>query len=340
MRRLASIFAAGALALATHSAAAAPDANVAQAGALFKEGVRLFQAGDFEGARAKFVVANGLVKSDGILWNLALAEAKSGHSADALNHFRLYLRSPKARPGDVQEAQTKWVPQMQGQAGELQIDGAEGASVTVEGGDAIGVLPMGWPYAVAPGHHRVEGHLGSEVTSREVDVGVGQTITVHLVAAAPVAAQAPVVPSAALVDTTGASPATSSAPAETATHAAPLRTWMTVGFGVAAVASAVGGIAFGAASKSAGNDAQNIRGGFTSTSCAGNSNPACSELKSDLDAQNRDHTLEIACFAGAGAFAAGAVLSWFLLPKTVESKSAFAPIVGPGTAGAQWVTHF
>jgi hypothetical protein len=202
---------AGATCLATSAArAAAPsDANVAQASALFKEGNRLFQAGEYEGARGKFASAYGLVKSDGILWNLALAEAKSGHAADALNHLRAYVKGGKARPQDVQEAQSKWIPQMEAEAGELQIDGAEGARVTVDGGEVVGVLPLGGVYAVMPGHHRIEGHAGADVTSREVDVAGGQTVAVHLVAQA--ASVPPAVTPAAAPGAAGAVAAAGSA---------------------------------------------------------------------------------------------------------------------------------
>jgi hypothetical protein len=262
--------------------------------------------------------------------------------ADALNHFRVYARSPKARAADVQEAQAKWIPQMEAQAGELQIDGGEGSSVTVDGGDAIGLLPLGVPYAVVPGHHRVEGHLGAEVTSREVDVAAGQMVAVHLVGAAPaVASGVPIAPEGAAAPQVPQAVNAGDA-GESTTRAAPLRTWMTVGLGVAAVGALAGGIGFGAASKSAGNDAQSIRTtlGGNVNACDGAGAAQCAQLKSDLDSQNHDHTLEIVFYAGAGAFAAGAVLSWFPLPKTVEPHSAIAPMIGPGVAGARWLTTF
>ncbi len=116
---------------------------------------------------------------------------------------------------------------------------------------------------------------------------------------------------------------------------------MTVGLGVAAVGALAAGIGFGVASNGAGNDAQNIRSGFSPTTC-GSASPApqCASLKSDLDAENRNHTLGIAFDVGAGVFAAGAVLSWLLLPKTTETHASVAPMMGPRMAGAQWTLSF
>jgi hypothetical protein len=117
---------------------------------------------------------------------------------------------------------------------------------------------------------------------------------------------------------------------------------MTVGFGVVAVASLAGGIGFGAASKSEGNDAQSAGSGLAPAACAGASPPAaCGTLKSDLDSQNHDHTVSTVLYVGAGVFAVGALASWFLLPKTeASSRAAVVPMVGPGVAGASWVISF
>jgi hypothetical protein len=347
MRRHFGFLLAGALAFASPAAFAANDAATAQAGSLFKEGIRLYQAGDFENARVKFAAANALVKSDAVLWNLALAEAKTSRAADAMNHFRAYMKQPKARAADVQEAKTKWIPALDLQVGELQIDGADGATVTVDSGDPIGVMPLGGPYAVAPGHHHVEGRAGADVTSRDVDVAAGQTITVHLIGASPASPAAPAAPVAA-VDAPPPQPASPVAPAPSAPtddttgeHASALRTWMTVGLGVVAVASLAGGIGFGAASKSEGNDAQSAGSGLGPSACVGTSPPAaCATLKSDLDSQNHDHTISTVLYVGAGVFAAGALASWFFLPKTEPSRAAVVPMIGPGVAGASWVTSF
>jgi hypothetical protein len=123
-------------------------------------------------------------------------------------------------------------------------------------------------------------------------------------------------------------------------HVSPARTWVTVSFGVAAVAALAGGVAFNAASNSASNDAQTIRSGFTASSCSGGSSSQCAALKSDYDAENRDHTLSIVLYAGAGALAAGALLSWVFWPKTSETHTAVAPFVGHDVAGASFITAF
>jgi hypothetical protein len=123
------------------------------------------------------------------------------------------------------------------------------------------------------------------------------------------------------------------------TKPSPLRLGMTVGFGIAAVGAVVAGAVFSAQSTSAGNDAQGLASSLGAGACEGGS-PQCAQLKSDSDTANNDRTLSIAFYAGAGVCAAGAVLSWLLLPKTVEARSAVVPMVGPAVAGATWVTTF
>jgi Na+-driven multidrug efflux pump len=114
---------------------------------------------------------------------------------------------------------------------------------------------------------------------------------------------------------------------------------MTVGFGVVAVGAVVAGAVFSAQSTNAGNNAQGLANSLGAGACEGGS-AQCAQLKSDSDTANNERTLSIAFYAGAGACAAGAVLSWFFLPKTVEARSAVVPMVGPGVAGATWVTTF
>jgi hypothetical protein len=328
---------------------AGDDPAVQQGGALFKEGLRLFAAGDFEHAREKFSKAHALLpKSSAILWNLALAEANSPHAAvDALTHFRAYQHDPNARPKDLSEAETKWIPLLEPQVGELQIDGASGAAVKIDGGDA-GSLPFASSVAVAPGPHHVESSAGGDSLARDVSVAAGQTVVVHLTAApaappppAPAAAAAPPPPAAPVpsrIDAASPPPA-SDAAGSSHSEASPVRLWLTVGLGVASVASLATGIYFGAQSNNDANAAQQIRSGLLPGGCSSPS-ATCTALTNEINGENVDHTASIGLYVGAGALAAGALASWLFLPKTVEARSVALPYFAPGAVGAAWATRF
>ena len=70
---------------------------------LFQEGVTFYDAKDYEKARAAFLQAYALKKHPSVLLNLAQSELRSGHEADAAQHFDQYLREnlsdPPARCG-------------------------------------------------------------------------------------------------------------------------------------------------------------------------------------------------------------------------------------------------
>src|SRR5215469_2914549 len=82
----------GALAVAAILAAAVParadDVTSKEAQARFEEGLVRVKDGDFEGARVSFAQAYAVLKKADILWNLALAEQKSGHPVEAIGHFK------------------------------------------------------------------------------------------------------------------------------------------------------------------------------------------------------------------------------------------------------------
>ncbi len=322
-------------------ARAADEASLQEAHVLFNEGVALFERGDFEHARVKFVAASALVKSADILWNLALAEAKSGHKVDALNHFRAYSHEAKARAEDLREAQQKWIPLLEPQVGELAIDGAPGLAVSIDGAGA-GTLPLADPVAVAPGAHHVEGHLGVDAVARDVSLRDGQVISVHLAPPAVAKGVAETAPAPPVAVSSAQAPAEppDTAEAPVSAHGNPLRVWLTVGLGVASAAALGTGIYFAAQSNSEASHAQQIGGGLAPNACVNASAPGCASLTSALASENHDHTAEVGLYVGAGVLAAGALASWLFLPKTVEARSVALPYVAPGVVGAQWATRF
>src|ERR1700730_14420850 len=84
---------AGALAVAVPSVARADDpAAEREAQARFEEGIARVKTGNFEGARISFLQAHAVLHKPYILWNLALAEEKTGNVLDALGHFKQFVR--------------------------------------------------------------------------------------------------------------------------------------------------------------------------------------------------------------------------------------------------------
>jgi len=78
--------------------AARADAQAeAEAAARFEEGNKLWQYGNHEAARLKYVQAYAVLKADGVLFNLARAEMTVGHTEEAYRLFREFLKRPHAR---------------------------------------------------------------------------------------------------------------------------------------------------------------------------------------------------------------------------------------------------
>src|SRR5271170_7520019 len=67
------------------------DASTADARERFKEGVRYYEGGQFERARASFLQAYALKKHPDVLFNLANSCLKSGHPRDAEKYFSQWL---------------------------------------------------------------------------------------------------------------------------------------------------------------------------------------------------------------------------------------------------------
>ena len=71
------------------------DATIQMARERFQEGVKYYDAKQYDKARAAFLQAYALKKHPAVLLNLAQSELRSGHEADAAKHFAQYLRENK-----------------------------------------------------------------------------------------------------------------------------------------------------------------------------------------------------------------------------------------------------
>jgi len=182
------------------------------------EGVALLKQGDYTGALATFQDAYRLVPSPNIHYDMALAYAGLGRSADALEAFERFLaEAPRAPPATRQKAKRD-AETMRGRVGVVAISADQpGAEIFVDGASR-GVTPLSRSLYLDPGPHALaaRGPGGA--------LGPAQTVVVEAGATAKVALQVPTAAAApALAGTTVEVPGRIAppAPAPAATVVAP-----------------------------------------------------------------------------------------------------------------------
>ena len=346
------------LTAASIGASAAPayaqgDVAVRDAQARFEEGLERVKVGDFEAARLSFAQAYTVLRRPAILWNLALAEEKTGHLVDALSHFKVVARDATAAPGDRDVAQ-RHAAALMDRTGHIAVDAPSGAVLTVDGDPTESVAPLAEPLDVAPGHHAVEARLGRGHKTLEVDAAAGQVARLTFAVAddappgaAPTPAPPPPIepgapgPAEAGVDHRSSSPSTA-------------RIVTTSVLGGAALVAAGVGVFLALRSHSDASDAANTRSTIESTTLlpggamppsgyhgfCSQSAPAaqCVALQQKINAQNTEAIASDVLYASAGVLAVGAIVTWFVFPKRTSEPSAaasgwVAPAVSPTQVG-------
>lgn len=161
--------------LASHAAAASPEAEAA-AEALFLEGRRLFEAGNYEGACRKLTESQRLDPALGTELNLAECYLRLGKTASAWAQFRA-LRAAARKAGDVEREQlaTSRIAEIEPKLSYLIVEVAPGAKVEglkVEGDEFVITPTMfGTPLPVDPGVHVVKASApGKRSFSQNVSV--------------------------------------------------------------------------------------------------------------------------------------------------------------------------
>jgi len=87
----------------------------------FAEGVRLYQKGDFEGARQLFVQANAEHHAAPIVYNLALAEEKLGHAQAAIDDYESYV-AEAGSTGEYISAATVALAEIKSRSTKLRVE--------------------------------------------------------------------------------------------------------------------------------------------------------------------------------------------------------------------------
>lgn len=348
-------------------ARAEDDAVTESARQRFQEGVKLFDAGQFERARAAFLQAYALRAHPAVLLNLAQSELRSGHNVEAMEHFTQFLRENPA-PGPEHEEATKGLAAARAKVAEvtLVVDTA-GAQIGVDG-VARGTAPLPGAIFLTPGEHTITAQLGERSASQAITTTAGSTITVKLALTA-AAATAPAAPASETPPSTSAGDAAEAAPADTPADTERLGlvewyqqrpiAWAGTGLTILGLGLGVG---FAIASNSAYDQADQDRAaivaqagkiGLSAPPCRGTSftgqfasyrsdfEKACHIFQEHSDSGDNRKTVSIVSFVVGGVAAAGTVAYYFIdnrpKPKAAAERPgiewAMAPVVAPGEGG-------
>lgn len=321
------------------AAPAESDPAAVEAQARFDEGLARVKAGDFAAARVSFEQAYAVLHRPRILWNLALAEEKTGHLVEALAHFKQVARDPATSETDRVNGQMH-IESLGKQTGHVEVLAPPGVTLSVDGGPVAGVTPLSEPLDVSVGHHVIEAVLPQGTKSLSVDAFPGQIAHVSFVSTGDSAPPVVPPPSAAVVPPPAIDeppPVPSEAARPRSGNGARIATTATIG-GLG-VASIVLGVYFGVQSRNDANKAATYRSENPPDTCASPVSstlvPLCSAWNNAVQGQNREETASVAFYIAGGVLAAGAVATWFLWPRSADrSRAAFwvAPSVAPGMA--------
>jgi hypothetical protein len=335
-------------AIATPSLAHADDPKSTQdAQARFDEGIARAMQHDFEGARLAFTQAYAVLKKYDILFNLALAEEKSGHTLDALEHFKQLAGDAQGSADDRMTSHRHAIA-LAARTGHIDVAAPPGAGIVVDGATNIVMTPLAEPIDVLPGSHKVEAKSRDHTYTVTVNATRGDVVKANFLDLIP--ADTPMLPDPhapppAPAPTTTAPPP----PVDTGTPPTPHdsfwtgRTITVVALGGAAVVGIGAGILLGTEAHSHSTDADTLRATIGSQGCANSSNPSCAQLASDVSSANSDSTASKVLYVAGGVLAVGAIATWFLWPKAASGSGASAmvvPIVGRDGGGMGVVGRF
>jgi hypothetical protein len=323
-----------ALLLAPASARAA-DKSTREAEARFQDGLARVKSHDFEAARLSFAQAYAVLHRPQILWNLALAEEKTDHLVEALQHFRGVAADATAG-ADRANAQ-RHVDSLAALTGHIDVKAPPGAQVSIDGSTTF-TAPLMVPIDVVPGRHVVDADVSVGPRSIPIEVAEGQVARVTFGALdAPAAAPAPPPPAPAAEASAPAHETPHDEPAPAPEPSSSARTITTASLGGAAVVALGLGIYFGLQSRSQASTVNSFGSQHASDYCAVPS-PAtgttCTQWNNAYQAQNRDGVISDVAYGVGAALAVGAVATWFLWPRGSHGNAAWVlPEAGPSAAG-------
>ncbi|HEX7665550.1 MAG TPA: hypothetical protein VF407_13585, partial [Polyangiaceae bacterium] len=339
-------------------AQSADDALVKEARARFKEGVDLYDKGQFEAARAKFLQAYALRRHPAILLNMGMASLKSGHAAEAARYLTQFQREATSATAQEHSDADKAIAEARTKDSRVDVSAPTGTEISADD-TVIGTTPLADSIDLDPGQHTIKAKApDGTVDSRTVNTSVGQRLPVKFgpgnggaavvapVPPPPVATSNPELPPP---DTTPPPAQTTEPPppppppGKKTNFLAPPKTMVPVyiGAGVAG-AGVVTAILFGifrsqAISSMNDAEAEITKGGGTKGICSSNKNAdvikygaACDALQQDVDHANTDTTV---ANIGIGVAVVGVVgaAAWYLFApkKDADEQPTTGLVVAP-----------
>lgn len=146
----------------------------------FQEGVRYFDAKQYDKARAAFLQAYALKKHPTVLLNLAQSELRSAHDAEAAEHFAEYLRENRDAGASERQSAEQGLASAKARVAEvsLAVDLPD-AEVFVDN-DSRGHAPLPGPVYLSPGTHTLQARKEGKVATSTVTASAGQSVSVAL----------------------------------------------------------------------------------------------------------------------------------------------------------------
>jgi len=144
----------------------------------FKEGVKHYDAREYDKARLAFLQAYLLKPHPTVLLNLAQCELRSGRPAEAADHFAKYIRE-NGNADALGHARAGFEDARQ-RVAELNVEvTAPGATVIIDGTE-VGRSPLPNVLYLMPGRHAIAARKGSVSDSGSLDAVAGQRVYVTL----------------------------------------------------------------------------------------------------------------------------------------------------------------
>ncbi len=146
----------------------------------YNEGVKAFDAGQFEEARIAFGEAYKLTQAPGILLNLGISEAKSNHPVEGGNYLVRFLADYKEATPEQKTSAAQWIEECKKRAALVQVsvDVAQ-ADISFDGA-SVGKSPLPHPVFVQPGSHTVTAAASGATATVTVDAALGTVAQANL----------------------------------------------------------------------------------------------------------------------------------------------------------------
>jgi hypothetical protein len=303
-----------------------------EARALFKEGNRLLDAGDYVGALDMFRGAYSRWPNVKILLNLGTALRQLGRNVEAAENYEKYLNDSGADQAKKPQVEAI-LKEISSRLGKLRIEVNEPGARVVVDGRPVGGSPQSFTLRVEPGSHSVVAEKeGYPLSAATVSVGAGEERAVELrltatsrptpetppppVETKPTPTPEITPPVETKVETSAEDSAVLASKGKTKTIAGAA----VLGVGVAALAA---GIAMGVLAQQAGNDI---------TSAAKNMQAYNSSKYSS--GQTDQSVMYALVPIGAAAVVAGAVVLVLGRREVSKSRAQVTPSVSPHAVGA------